>query len=422
MNLITSYLLPLFYFVLLAFLLKRNKYLLNNGVSKIAIVAFFTAKCIAGILADYISIRYFRNGGDNWLYFSDGLKLYQTLMHNPSDFVQMLKQMFTIKDFGLLNANSDFIRTVFEGIKFIHFVANLFSFGNVYTNTILFNALASLGFLRCWIFLKKYTGDWMAGAWIFLMPSAFFYSANILKEGIAYILIAAMLPLVYKLHKSFRVHHFTVFVLLFLLLFFFKFLIAVTFLGAMVIWFLLYRLPSHRAIVLFSFIGIAFTVFFISPHIPFIPNLPQYLVNRQREFMAMEANSAFRVYELQAGVISFIKGLPSAIGHVLFKPLPGEGGKLLYLMHAFEIYLFWGLMIYLAIKNRFHVQATLVRPLFWAFLLYAFANLLIIGYVIPSVGAIVRYRSIFLPWLGIFLWYLFNGNKLMPEYNKLSKT
>jgi hypothetical protein len=411
MNFLVRFVLPLFYFVLLAFLLVRNKYLLQNGISKFAIVLFFTAKCVAGILADFISLHYFRNGGDNWLYFSDGLKLYQTLMHDPPGFVLVLKQMFTVSDFGLLNPHSDFIRTVFEGIKFIHFIGNIFSFGSIYTNTILFNALACLSFLRCWIFLKKYTGDWMAGAWIFLIPSAFFYTGNILKEGIAYVLIAALLPLAYKVYSNFKVRLLVPIVMLFLLLFFFKFVIAATFGGALLVWFLLSRYPRYKSFILFSSVALAVTVFFISAYVPGIPNFPQYLISRQQEFMAIEANSAMHVYILKPGIINFVKALPVAIGNVLFKPLPGEGGKLLYLAHSFEIYLFWGIVVFMAIKNKFRLQTSAVRPLFFALLLYAMANLLIIGYIVPSVGAIVRYRSIFLPFVAIFFWYLFDGKK-----------
>lgn len=384
----------------------------GNGFSPLAIIVFFTAKCVAGIINDFMGMHY---GWDVKLYFEDGLALYQTLLHSPAGFMAMLKQMFTIDDFALLNSHSDFIRTVSEGIKFIHFIANLFSGGNVYTNTILFNGLTTLAFLRCWIFLKNYTSGWVTGAWLFLLPSAFFYTSNILKESLAYAIIAILLPLGYKIYQSFRVKSFTVCFILFCLLFFFKFILAITFANAVFTWWLLSKYPKFKTAILISVTIGSIVVFFLAKNIHPALDFPAYMAQRQQEFLALKANSMMQVQMLQPTFTGFVKMLPSAIGNVLFKPLPGEGGQLLYLVHAIEIYALWAFIIYLAYKNRFKMQPGLVKSLFWSMLLFAISNLLIIGYIIPNIGAIVRYRSIFLPWVGIFCWQLFNGNSRLPH-------
>ena len=251
----------------------------------------------------------------------------------------------------------------------------------------------------------------MAGAWLFLMPSAFFYTGNILKEGLIYTFIAALIPQLYELHKTFAFGRSLLCILLFVLLFFFKYLVAVTFAAALMMWWLMHRYPRYKAILLSSGVSIAVLLFFLSAYIPAVPDLPAFIVKRQQEFLALEANSAMDVKPLQPGVAGFAKELPSAIGRVFFKPLPGEGGKLFYLAHTIEIYLFWFVILFLAVRNRFRTEV--VKPLLWCLLLYAIANLLVIGYTIPSIGAMVRYRSIFLPMVGAFCWYLFKGNILV---------
>lgn len=419
MNILIRYLLPVFYFGLLAFLLRRNKYLLTNGFRPWVIVSFFSAKCAAGIIADYISIHYFKEGGDNWLYFSDGLQLYQTLIHSPSNFAAEIKRMFYIEDLDLFNPHSDFIRTVSEGIKFIHFIANLFSFGNIYTNTILFNSVATLVYLRCWVFFYRYTSGWIGGAIIFLVPSSFFYTANILKEGLAFLLIAMLIPLAFSLSKKTAIRQLAAFILLFLLLFFFKFLIAVVFAGGLIVWRLVSCFPRYKSLILVSITLTGVTAFFLSSYLPGITGLPQYLVNRQQEFLSMEASSAIQARELHPGFSSFAKAFPAAAGNVLFRPFPGEGGNWLYLVHAVEIIIFWAGIIFLAIKNRFHFQPSLVKPLFWGMIFFALVNLLIIGYIVPNLGAMMRYRSIFLPWVGVFFFFLFKGGCVFPGYNGL---
>src|SRR5215218_6356457 len=126
MHLLIDYVLPFFYFFLLAFLLQRNRYLISNGFNPLFILFFFTAKCFAGILSDYLSLFY---TSDIRLYYNDGLELYQTLLHHPATFIDVLREKFSIQDFDIFNSHSGFINAVFESIKVIQLIANFFSGG-----------------------------------------------------------------------------------------------------------------------------------------------------------------------------------------------------------------------------------------------------------------------------------------------------
>lgn len=402
-----SYILPVIYLVLLSFLLQRNRYLRQHGFSRYFIAGFFVARCIAGMVSDYLAFQYL---GDVTLYYGDGLQLYQTLKSDPGAFAAAVKQMFSISDFNILSSQSGFIRAVFEGIKFIHFIADIFSFGNVYTNTILFNGLITTVLLRCWVFLNKYSGSRVAGAWLFLMPSAFFYTSNILKEGLCFALIAALLPLCYEAFAKISPGKIIKILVLFVALFFFKFIIAILFGIAVTGWYLFEKYPAYKKHIIISGVVFCTTFFFGLKLIVPSLDLPALVVHRQQEFIALKARSEVPVQIPEPTFTGFLKVLPSALNNVLLKPLPGEGGKTIYLVNSIEIFVYWGLLIFLWIRNRFALNTGSIRPLYWAFFFYAAANLAIIGFIVPNIGALVRYRSIFLPWPGIFCWYLFNGN------------
>jgi hypothetical protein len=327
----------------------------------------------------------------------------------------MVRQMFSITDFSLLNPDSSFIRTVFEGIKFIHFIADFFSFGNVYTNTILFNGIASLVMLHCWVFLKHYTSGWAAGAILFLMPSVFFFTSNILKEGLCFVLMAVIMPVVYGLFQIISFKKIWVLVTCFLLLFFFKFIIALTFALAIVGWWLIEKYPSKKLIITGAILVICLLGFFGTKYLIPSLNFPALLVQRQQEFMRLPASSQIAMQTPDPTFKGFISVLPSVINNSLFKPLPGEGGKTLYLLFTIEIFALWLFAIALFFKNRFRFSFNRIRPLFWSHAFYAMANLLIIGIIVPNIGAMVRYRSIFLPWLALFIWYLFDGDKWLAS-------
>jgi hypothetical protein len=55
-----------------------------------------------------------------------------------------------------------------------------------------------------------------------------------------------------------------------------------------------------------------------------------------------------------------------------------------------------------------------------AFFLFAMINLLIIGYTITNIGAITRYRSIFLPGIGYFFMMLGGGGALAGKWRLFS--
>ncbi len=372
---------------------------------------------MAGIAYDYISLKYIPKGGDIPLFYGDGLELYKLFVHNPAAGFQQLRQMFSIHDVDILNSHSSFIRRVFDGIKLIYFMFDFFSFGNLYTDTILFNGFSVFAFLRVGVFLKKHFNSKVPFIWIFLMPSAFFYTSAIFKEGIVFILMCLMLPLAYKIYQSLTAKRFGIFLVLFIFLFFFKFLIAATFLLAIVLWWLLLKFPYKKKIIVVGFLTICIVGFFFSGNINQAFNLPQNMVNRQQEFLALDAHSKIYTRPLQPTFSSFLMLLPSALNNVLFKPLPGEGGKVFYLGFTVEMSAFWIFIVFLWAHNKWRANLS-VNSLVWCLFIFGVANLLIIGYTISNIGAITRYRSIFLPFVGLFFWSVFDGDRILPLIRK----
>jgi hypothetical protein len=320
--------------------------------------------------------------------------------------------MFTITDFNIGKTDSDFIRTVFDGIKFIHFLLNFLSGGYLYTNVLLFNGLAAFLLLRCWVYLKKLTGSWWLGAWLFLFPSSFFFTSVLLKEGIEYCIMAAIIPLLLSEGEKFSFRRAIALPILFFLLFFFKYLIAATFFGGLILYQLFKKWPSKRKLIALGtsvlFVLCFFTMGKIHPSL----NLPLYIVERRLEFQKLEANTELDMRALEPTFKSFLGALPESLGNVFFRPLPGEVEKVFYYAFLMELYAFWFILLVLGIKAR-------LKPIGnpgaegWALFLFCLINLIIIGYTITNTGAIIRYRSIFLAGVGYFFWVLWHGKSLV---------
>lgn len=412
MRIFIDSILPFLYLPAIALMLTRCSTFTRHKLPAVLILLFFISKCIAGILYSYIALKYITNRGDIWPFYEDGLELYQTLIYHPSSFVNRVQEMFTIRDIAALNSQSDIAKSAFEGIKFIQFIFNLLSFGNLYTNTILFNGLATWAFIRCWIFLKEQLQGWIAGGWLFLFPSAFFYTSGIHKEGIIFILMALLIPVCCKIVSKYSIKRCLLASLLFFLFVFFKFFVAVLFAGAMGLYWLLVKYRQRVPVIVASCVLGSIFLFFLSGWLWPAHGLPQMIIQRQKEFLEIKAASAFEPISLQPSFISFIKALPISIFNVFFRPLPGQGGNALYYVYSCEIFLFWAFVVYLFIKNKCRALFVNVPALVWALFIFACFNLLIIGYTVSNIGATMRYRSVFLPFIGLFSWYLFNGNTI----------
>jgi hypothetical protein len=413
LELLIRYLLPLFYVLLIGWWLARNQFLQASGLQRWFVLGFFSTKVIAGLIYTWVMLQFIPSAVvDIETFFGGGLEMYRAFWEDPAGFPAFLAETFYITDFSLGRTDSDFIRTVFDGIKVIHFLLNFLSGGELYTNVVLFNCLASWLFLRCWVYLKHLSGNWWLGAWVYLFPSAFFFTSVILKEGIEWMLIAAIIPLLYNITKKSGWAKVTGLLILFFLLFFFKYLIAFTFFGAILLFYLFKKHPALKGSIAFAATILSIVLFFgIGKLVPAL-NLPQYIVDRRLEFQDLEANTALSMQNLEPNLKSFLQALPECLHNVLFRPWPGEGGKLTYLVFSAEIMAFWAIWLFLFIRNR-KEGFSQPGPEAWAYFLFALINLMIIGYTITNIGAIIRYRSIFLPGLGYFLWVILNGRNFM---------
>jgi hypothetical protein len=146
---------------------------------------------------------------------------------------------------------------------------------------------------------------------------------------------------------------------------------------------------------------------------------------RQQEFQILEGGSRVYLPSLQNSWSSVLRVFPWALRNGLFEPLPGSGGRLVYIAFSLELIVVWGIIIgalfrriigrrqHLLINSQMLKPTSptnkAVSPFIWACLVYSLPGMILVGMIVPFAGAIVRYRSIYLPFLlAPFLhsWYL----------------
>lgn len=415
MDVLLTYILPLLYFILIGYALQKSSLITKHGLSIKFVALFYVAKVVTGTFYTYIMVHLIPRGDDIDLLFGGGLEIYNAFLNDPLAFPKYLAALFSIGDFNLGDTSSDFIRTVFDGIKFIHFLLDLLSGGKLYTNVLIFNGLCTYLYLRGWAYLRVWTGGFAFGGFVWVFPAAFFFTSVLLKEGIELCLIAAMMPLLSKsITQKVTFWRVLGIMVLFTGMFFFKYLIALTFLGMLVLIWVMCRWEKQKWRIAGIALLISITGFFGAVKLFPALDLPNYLVERRQEFQLLEANSSLRMKTLEPSFTGFVKALPEALNNVFFKPLPGQGGKIIYYIFSIELMLFWGFIVFLALKGS-PQSLSKISPLAIGALFFALVNLLIIGYTITNIGAIIRYRSVFMPFIAWFFWEWFRGERVFKK-------
>jgi len=372
------------YSLLIIYGLLKIPFIRNCGIRPVFVILFFALHVITGILHNWIAWRYYPGHGDVWQFYELSF-LYRTRL--LTQFSQFMED------------NSTMTYITHNGIIGINMLLNIFSRDNLNINTLLFSLPIFLGNIALFrVFRRRFPGAPAAALTVFVLPSTLFWTACVHREGVLYMLLGL---LVYAFDRwlTSPSHRRSLFycILYTILILYFRFYIILSLLPALFIWLLAERpsltrrlLPPVAAIVV-----LAIVLGFVFPALS--GKLAQAITARQLDFAQLEGNSRLPLPLMTGTWSSIVRVLPAAFRNGLFEPLPGSGGKALYLAFAGELVLIWALFIISLLWRRNHPTN---RQPFTAFcLFFSVSGLLIIGAMVPFAGAIVRYRSFFLPFL-----------------------
>lgn len=391
-------LLFIIYSLLCIYGILKIPFIRNSGIRPLFLLLFFGLHVLTGLLHNVIAYRYYPEHGDIWNFYQWSLIARHRLIYDHT--------------FYLYN-NDTWDHIAHNGIVWIYMILNTITFDSMTVNTLLFSFPVFLGNIALFrLFRRRFPDATLAALTVFLLPSALFWTACIHREAMLYMLLGFLLYSFDRLltHISDR-KHFMVFFISLLLILYFRFSIILSLLPALAAWLPAERRWPLRRVLMVS--GAAFILLLISIFI--FPNFYIWVARaisaRQQEFAALEGHSRIPLPVMDGSWPGIAKVLPAAIRNGLFEPLPGSGGQTIYLAFSFELLITWLIILAALIHwiTRPGQQSALVNPTpelpfnpapFISFCaVFSLTGLLILGATVPFAGAIVRYRSIFLPFL-----------------------
>jgi hypothetical protein len=392
------------YGFLLSFALRKIPFFRATRLRPAVVLGLFALEVLAGCLHNWIAWKYYPGHGDIWRYFLESFLGRQELHAGWSVF------WADNRSWAYMPHNS---------IEWMHMLLNVFSDDSLYVNTLLFSFPVFWGKIALFrVFRRRFPGSSMAALSAFLVPSCLFFSSCINTEAIIFALLGFLLFYVDRsLESGATIRRTTACIFFLAALTFYRPSILFALAPALLLWIVFDRLPSRRHFTwaIFVLAGLLLVVLLV-PSV-FTPIL-RVISHRQQEFQALTGNSRISLPVLDPSPGSFGRVFPYALRNGFFEPLPGQGGQAVYQLFSLELIGIWVLVIASLILNfrllvapsaasssklasssptkhqlvacSLQLVALSCLPLF---------GMLEVGYIVPFIGAIIRYRSIFLPFL-----------------------
>jgi hypothetical protein len=388
-------LLFIFYCGLCGFGILKIPFFRKSGIRPAFLLALFGCHVLAGCLHNWIAWHYYPEHGDIWFYFQFSFLERSRLFHDTHLF---------------LYYNSSWDAISHNAITFIQIILDWFSFDNMWINTLLFSFPVFLGNTALYrAFSRQFPGSPLSALTAYLLPSTLFWTACIHREAVLFALLGLLF---YWVEKALNhqpspraqqppVDHqrpgtgrtpLVYAACAFLAIVFFRFAVALILIPALLAWLLALRPPSRRQSWIIAGTGTTLLLLFLA-----VPQLPARLLDsitaQQHSFMVLKGNSILYLPTLDGTWTSLLKAIPAALRNGFFEPLPGSGGQRIYQLFSLELLCIWSIAAAALIKR------TTPSPFSLCCLLLALVGMLQIGLIIPFAGAIIRYRSIYLPFL-----------------------
>ncbi|OLY91961.1 hypothetical protein SAMN05444008_106264 [Cnuella takakiae] len=394
-----TFLLFCFYLTGCTLLLWRIPFFRNSGIPLPHLAGYYWLKVTCGLFYGFY-FRKWEKGGDTWSYHRDGLVETGMLRNDPLSFVSTLFETGNAAGYGgfFSTRHSWWNNLDANTIPKLLGICNLFTGSNYYINVVLVNALLLTGPILLYRLGRNLLPQ--VPAYLIypplLLPSFLFWTSGIHKEGFLVIALALILYTVWKWENTRKLSLQTLgaFATGLLVVIALRNFLLLPIGAALLGWAITVRFRLKPAIGFGATLLVLALLFFIVPR--FIPalNFPELLADRQVAFLNKHGASRIDMAVLEPTAAAYLQQLPRALAIGLFRPFPSDSYNWGTALAAMEGLLLVAATLWAAACMRKRVSQT---PTIWFIAILVLLIALIIGYTIPFLGAVVRYRSIVLP-------------------------
>ena len=400
-----NYLLFVVYLLVFCWLLLQIPFIKKSGIDSKVILGLFLFKIIAGIAIGWLSVHFYGAGNDYWDVNREAWNEYRLMVTDPGKYLTNLFTSGYPEGYSGLFSSYNSYWNDLRGNIIIKLVSvfDIFSRGDYYINSLFFNFFVFFGHVLLYrLFIKLYPGNKMlVMTGCFLLPSTLYFSSGIHKDGMVFLMLSLF---IYILFQCLRQNKVTVKRLLFagislLLLFGLRNFIFLALVPATIAW-IVTENTKAPALRIFTMVYLLTGILFFTAGLVFEKrNPPEVVTQKQAEYLRLPY-SATQIYlnPLQPNFSSFAVNAPQALNHSFLRPYLWELPSKALLPLNIELAAYQVLVLLFLLFRKKETGIT-DRPFILFALFFTSTLFLLIGYIVPNLGSIVRYRSLYLPLL-----------------------
>ncbi|MEJ8844690.1 hypothetical protein WG954_20010 [Lacibacter sp. H375] len=399
-----TYLLFAVYLVLFSWLITRVKFIQHSGLTNYWLIGLFVLKVAAGVAYGwyYTTIPNYELSADTWKFFFDSKSDTALLFQDPVRYFTGIFDNPYNRDYRHIFSSVDSYWNDLKHTYMVKIVSlfNVFSGSRYYVNVIFYSFITFFGPIAFIRVMNDVFPDrkLLITCGTFLFPSFLFWSSGIHKDGLIFTYMSLIVFVVYFGIKKNKlgVKELLFVGLLLMLIFPVRNHVVLAALPGLFAWWLAEKFFKRKWIAFVGVTVIGTAAFFSAKYIHPKLDLPISIVLRNKDFIRLGGNSFLPQRKLEPTFTGFVQNAPQALNHTLVRPYVTEFLSPLYLASALEILCIWILVsvwFFRFTDNPY--KHSVVQFLF----LVSMVLLLLTGYIVPQLGAIVRYRAIFFPFI-----------------------
>jgi len=415
------YLLFIFYGILFCWLITRIRFFNTSGLSKKTLLVLFFIRIFSLLVGSYINL-YVLPVSDSVTFHNMGIEEFNLLFHNPHQyFLNFFHNSYVSGYSRVFNDYHSYwnnLRTIL--IAKMLSIFDIFSFKIFWINTLFFNFLVFIGCVALYkVFIHLFPKCFYQLIFcVFLLPSALFFSAMIHRDGLIFLSLSMIIYHLFLMKTTaFSWKSIFIIALFLMLIFLVRNFVFIAIIPALIAWIIANKFPKHALLSFFIVYFITSILFFCSGFISSKTNLPQFVSERQKSFIEIGkmGNSTIPLKPLSPNFKSYITNAPQAFNHALMRPYLLKIINWQFLPFAIEIFLIEILSLFFIF---YHKKKIVVNPLIYFCLFLSMGVMLEIGYTVPIIGSIVRYRSIYFTLLLIPVFCYMDWQKFLKLFKK----
>lgn len=420
-----QYFLLILFFSLGCWVLPRTGFIRNAGLSSNTIRLLFVLKVLAGFALGWISLHYYGHkpsDNDYWKMNKEGWEEYELLVNHPKTWLtNLFSSPYETGYSGFFNSVQSFWNDLRNNLVLKLVSAfNIFSRGDYYINSLFMNFIGFFGHIALFRFFSNIYKERKKALIIgcFLLPSMLYFSSGLHKDAVIFTALAFFLFVLQRAFSGAKngLKGWLVIVISLLLLLLIRSYVVMLLIPACTGYYLCKKNSwpywLNYGIVYIITVVLFFSISKLSPG----TDPPATVVKKQQDFATTGfAKTAVPLDTLEANFTSFAKNTPQALNHALLRPYPLEHPSSFMIPMAAELFIYellFILFLFFRIKEPGRTD-----PMVILLYIFTFTALLNIGYIVNNLGTIIRYRSLYLPFLITPVLALTNWKKLMSLLN-----